>query len=77
MSGKLVHAEYYTDPVFGFSVPKKCDGVPENILYPAKSWPPTDGYMKAYKQLAARFVENFKKYEVGTAPEVANAGPKI
>jgi phosphoenolpyruvate carboxykinase (ATP) len=77
LSGKLVDAEYYTDPVFGFSVPKKCDGVPENILYPAQSWPPTDGYMKAYKQLAARFVENFKKYALGTAPEVANAGPKI
>ena len=77
LSGSLAKTEFYTDPVFGFSVPKQCDGVPENILYPAQSWPPTDGYMKAYKQLASRFVENFKKYEAGSAPEVVKAGPKI
>ncbi len=77
LSGDLNKVEFYTDPVFGFAVPKRCEGVPENVLYPAQAWPPADGYMKAYKQLASRFIENFKKYESGSTPEVVQAGPKI
>jgi ATP-dependent phosphoenolpyruvate carboxykinase len=33
--------------------------------------------MQKYKQLAARFIENFKKFETGCPPEVIKAGPKI
>ena len=29
LDGKLKDVEYYTDPVFGFSVPKTCPEVPE------------------------------------------------
>jgi ATP-dependent phosphoenolpyruvate carboxykinase len=33
--------------------------------------------MKHYKQLASRFIENFKKFEDGCPPEVIKAGPVI
>jgi phosphoenolpyruvate carboxykinase (ATP) len=77
LTGELLNAEFVTDPVFGFSVPKTCEGVPTNILDPSASWPSKDVYMQKYKQLAARFVENFKKFESGCPPEVIKAGPKV
>ena len=76
LSGELHKSEFVKDPVFGFEVPKTCEGVPSNVLDPANSWPSKDVYMNKYKQLAARFIENFKKYETGCPPEVIKAGPK-
>jgi hypothetical protein len=33
--------------------------------------------MSKYKQLAARFLENFKKFQGDCTPEVIASGPKI
>ena len=77
LDGSLLAVEYWEDPVFGFQVPKSCPGVPPNILNPAESWPSKKVYMDKYRQLAARFIENFKKYESGCPLEVKKAGPKV
>ena len=77
LSGALLDAEYVTDPIFGFSVPKTCGDVPPQVLNPSASWPDKDVYMQRYKQLAARFIENFKKFEAGCPEEVVTAGPRI
>ena len=77
LTGELLGAQFGTDPVFGFSVPKSCDGVPANVLDPSASWPSKEIYMQKYKQLASRFIENFKKFESGCPPEVMKAGPKV
>ncbi len=77
LDGKLDKVEYYTDPVFGFAVPKTCPEVPEDVLYPGRAWSDKAAYDQAYRDLAARFIENFKKFEEGTPPEVCKAGPKI
>ena len=76
LEGQLKNVEYYTDPVFGFSVPKTCPEVPEDALYPSRAWPDKAAYDRAYRDLAARFIENFKKFEAGCPPEVCAAGPK-
>jgi phosphoenolpyruvate carboxykinase (ATP) len=76
LTGALGDVEYYTDPVFGFQVPKTCPEVPEDVLYPAKAWQKEDEYWKKYKQLASRFISNMKKFE-DTPDEVVLAGPKI
>jgi len=76
LDGKLKNVEYYTDPVFGFQVPKTCPEVPEDVLYPSRAWPDKPAYDHAYRDLAARFIENFKKFEAGCPPEVCAAGPK-
>lgn len=77
LDGKLLKTKFVKDPVFGFEVPTKCEGVPDNILDPSGAWPSKAEYMKKYKELATRFVENFKKYEDGCPPEVIQAGPKV
>jgi phosphoenolpyruvate carboxykinase (ATP) len=77
LTGELLKSEYVTDPVFGFSVPKNCEGVPAGVLDPSGSWPNKEVYLQKYKQLASRFIENFKKFEAGCPPEVIKAGPKV
>jgi phosphoenolpyruvate carboxykinase (ATP) len=76
LDGKLLNVPYTTDPVFGFQVPQHCEGVPDQVLDPAGSWADKSVYMQRYKELASRFIENFKKYEEGCPVEVRNAGPK-
>jgi phosphoenolpyruvate carboxykinase (ATP) len=75
LNGNLLNVQYKTDPVFGFTVPTSCDGVPANILNPGESWSNADVYMQKYRELASRFTENFKRYEEGCPAEIMNAGP--
>ena len=77
LEGELAKVEFYIDPVFGFEVPKNCPGIPDDVLYPAESWPSKDNYDNKYQQLAARFIDNFKKFAPKSPPEVIAAGPKI
>ncbi len=77
LTGKLDKINFKKDPVFGFEVPTQCPNVPDEVLDPASSWPDKKDYDKKYRQLAARFLENFKKFEEGCPPEVLDAGPKV
>jgi phosphoenolpyruvate carboxykinase (ATP) len=76
LSGGLNNVEFRTDPVFGFEVPKSCEGVPSNILDPASTWGSREEYFKKYDALAARFIENFKLMKDGCPPRVEQFGPK-
>lgn len=77
LDGALDGVEHATDPVFGFRVPRRCPDVPDAVLDPASSWPSEEAYMKRYRALASRFVDNFKKFEAGCPPEVVEAGPRL
>jgi phosphoenolpyruvate carboxykinase (ATP) len=76
LSGKLQKVEYYKDPVFGFDVPKTCEGVPTDILDPANTWPSRDEYYRKYDALASRFIENFKLMMRECPEHVLEAGPQ-
>jgi phosphoenolpyruvate carboxykinase (ATP) len=76
LSGKLHDVEFRVDPVFGFEVPKYCEGVPAQILDPANTWGSREEYFHKYDALAARFVENFKLMIEECPPHVVEAGPK-
>ena len=75
LKGELEKGEFETDPYFGVSVPKAVEGVPSELLMPEKTWENKDEYHAKAKDLVARFVENFKKYDKMPA-EVVAAGPK-
>jgi len=77
LNGDLKDVEFYTDPIFGFQVPKHCPGIPDSVLYPASSWPSEDSYIKKYRSLAARFIDNFQKFADSCPPGVINSGPRI
>jgi phosphoenolpyruvate carboxykinase (ATP) len=77
LSGDLLDVEYYEDPIFGFAVPTHCPGVPQDVLYPAQSWPSEKEYWNKYRQLATRYIDTFKKFAPECPPEVQAAGPTL
>jgi phosphoenolpyruvate carboxykinase (ATP) len=77
LSGDLLSVEYTSDPIFRFQVPVSCPGVPDEVLNPASSWPSEEAYMKRYRSLASRFIDNFKKFADQSTPEVIASGPEI
>ena len=77
LSGALDDVDYYVDPVFGFEVPRTCPGIPEEVLYPARAWQDEATYWAMYRQLAARFVGNFRKFAPDCPPELELAGPRL
>ena len=77
LSGALDGVSYYTDPVFGFAVPEHCPDVPDEVLYPARAWADTNAYWDTYRQLAARFIGNFRKFAHDCPPELVQAGPTL
>ncbi len=77
LNGELDSVNYTTDPVFGFQVPQTCPDIPEGVLDPASSWINREEYMKRYRALASRFIDNFKKFSDDASQAVRDAGPKI
>jgi len=77
LNGSLSDTTFVTDPVFGFEVPTACEGVPGDVLNPASSWPSKKEYQQKYRQLAARFIDNFKKFAPDCSQDVVDAGPVI
>ncbi|MBU8933786.1 MAG: phosphoenolpyruvate carboxykinase (ATP) [candidate division Zixibacteria bacterium] len=75
LEGKLPDSDFRTDPVFGFRVPRHCENVPDKVLNPIETWEDPNAYREKYQQLAALFIENFKKFASGCTPDVVQAGP--
>ncbi len=76
LNGSLLNVAYKQDPVFGFEVPRSCEGVPSEILDPANTWGSRDDYFHKYDALAARFIENFKLMMAECPDHLVEAGPK-
>ena len=74
--GFISLVEYKHDPIFGFAVPKTCEGVPDRILDPANTWANREEYYRKYDALAGRFIENFKLMMAETPAHVVEHGPK-
>ncbi|GJM43405.1 MAG: phosphoenolpyruvate carboxykinase [ATP] 2 [Gemmatimonadota bacterium] len=77
LSGDLAKVDYETDPVFGLSVPKSCQGVPSEILMPRNTWADKAAYDAKAKHLAELFVKNFEAYRSEASADVIAAAPKV
>jgi len=77
LNGELATVETIPDPTFGVNVPVACPGVPAEVLQPRNTWADKDAYDRQASDLARRFNENFKKYEVGVSEAVRAVAPKI
>ncbi|HTZ89915.1 MAG TPA: phosphoenolpyruvate carboxykinase (ATP) [Alloacidobacterium sp.] len=74
LDGRLAKAEYVTEDAFGLSIPTSCPDVPSALLHPRNAWADKKAYDAQARLLAAKFEENFVKFD---APEsVRAAGPK-
>ena len=67
-----------TIPFFNFTVPTKLEGVDPAILDPRDTYKSASEWETKAKDLAARFIKNFKKYEGNEAGKaLVAAGPKL
>ncbi|CCK69756.1 phosphoenolpyruvate carboxykinase PCK1 KNAG_0C06640 [Huiozyma naganishii CBS 8797] len=74
--GSLAQANYESLPIFNLEVPTAVNGVPHELLNPAKNWAQGEAkYNGAVSNLASLFVENFKIYQDKATPDVLAAGP--
>ncbi|MSQ95369.1 MAG: phosphoenolpyruvate carboxykinase (ATP) [Gemmataceae bacterium] len=76
LSGELSAATFAPDPVFGFSVPTACPGVPTQLLQPCGAWTDGAAYDRQARQLVELFQKNFKTYEGQASADVKAAGPR-
>lgn len=63
LSGKHKNATYHKDPYFNLSVPEHIEGVPEELLFPSKTWKDKNHFHKVANDLKQAFEDNFKKFE--------------
>jgi phosphoenolpyruvate carboxykinase (ATP) len=75
LNGSLHDVPTEPDPVFGVHVPVACPGVPPEVLKPRNTWHDKDAYDDKARELARRFIDNFKTFEDQLDPKVAAAGP--
>ena len=65
-------------PFFNFVVPTQLEGVDPNILDPRDTYADAAQWEEKAKDLAARFIKNFKKYETNEAGKaLVAAGPQL
>jgi len=62
LSGEHTDASYHMDPVFNFAVPDQISGIPENLLYPERTWQDQNAFHSVAQQLKRDFDTNFEKF---------------
>lgn len=77
LNGSLAAIPTVSEPIFGLCVPERCPGVPADVLQPRNTWADKDAYDAKARDLAAKFVANFKQFAGKTSAEVVAAGPQI
>ena len=76
LNGDIKNAPTKTIPYFGFEVPTELPGVDTAILDPRDTYANPAQWDEKAKDLAARFIKNFKKYESNEAGKaLVAAGP--
>ncbi|MBR4528092.1 MAG: phosphoenolpyruvate carboxykinase (ATP), partial [Bacteroidaceae bacterium] len=78
LGGAILKAPTKKIPYFDFEVPTELDGVAWGILDPRDTYQNRAEWEEKAKDLAARFIKNFKKYEGNEAGKaLVAAGPKL
>ncbi|MFK7961208.1 MAG: phosphoenolpyruvate carboxykinase (ATP) [Phycisphaerales bacterium] len=73
LDGSLAKAETKVHPIFGLHMPVTANGVPSEVLDPRNTWADGAAYDAQATELARRFRENEKRFEMSDA--VRSGGP--
>ena len=77
LNGDILNAPTKKIPYFNFEVPTELPGVDSGILDPRDTYADASEWEEKAKDLAARFVKNFAKYEGNAAGKaLVSAGPQ-
>ncbi len=74
--GNYTYEDYHIHSVFGVAQPRKCPGVPTEVLSPRSTWNNDKAYYDMAFKLSNAFRENFKQFESGASEEVRRGGPQ-
>ena len=78
LNGDIDKAPTKQIPMFDFKVPTELPGVATEILDPRDTYAEASQWEEKAKDLAARFIKNFKKYETNEAGKaLVAAGPQL
>ena len=76
LDGSIDKAETKNIPIFSFKVPTALPGVDTNILDPRNTYADPAEWETKAKDLAERFIKNFKKFEALNG-DLAKSGPQL
>lgn len=74
--GVYSYENYHIHSVFGVAQPRKCPGVPSDILSPRTTWGNDEAYYKTAFSLSNAFRENFNKFQSEVSEEIRRGGPQ-
>ncbi len=78
LGGDILKAPTKKMPIFGIEVPTELPGVDTGILDPRDTYASPEIWEEKAKDLASRFINNFKKYEGNEAGKaLVSAGPQL
>ncbi|MBR5347997.1 MAG: phosphoenolpyruvate carboxykinase (ATP), partial [Lachnospiraceae bacterium] len=78
LDGSIEKAPTKKIPMFNFEVPTSLPGVDPAILDPRDTYADASVWEEKAKDLASRFIKNFKKYETNEAGKaLVAAGPEL
>jgi len=74
--GPYCYENYHIHSVFGVAQPRKCPGVPTEVLSPRATWNNDEAYYKMAFKLSNAFRENFNQFEMSSNEEIRRGGPQ-
>ena len=77
LRGELDGVETTTHPVFKLEVPSECKGVPNELWDVRGTWEDGSAYDMAANDLAARFSDNFTRFEAAATAEMKAGAPRV
>ena len=78
LDGAILKAPTKKLPIFDFEIPTELPGVDPKILDPRDTYANPEEWAAKAKDLAERFIKNFKKYENNAAGKaLVAAGPQL
>ena len=78
LDGSIHDAEFVTDSIFGWQVPRSLPGVDSKVLDPRSTWSDPQAYDDMERKLAQMYIQNFEKYQDKQGNvDYAQFGPKL
>lgn len=62
LHGEHVKADYHIDPIFNLEVPDSIPGIPQDLLFPKKTWQDQIAFDKTAAKLVHDFEVNYEKF---------------